>query len=82
MCIRDRVSPGRRGVHVAAAILVETDSQKGIVVGKGGAMIRDIGTAARRALGAVWGVEVHMDLIVKVRRRWRDDEGMLSRLGL
>lgn len=74
-------APGRT-VRVEAAILVETESQKGIVVGKGGSMIREIGTAARKALAVVWGYEVHLDLIVKVRKRWRDDEGMLSRLGL
>jgi len=78
----EEVAPGRRGVHVDAAILVETDSQKGIVVGRGGAMIRDIGSAARRALGVVWDAEVHLNLVVKVRRRWREDEGMLRRLGL
>jgi GTPase len=78
----EEMVPGRTGIHVEAAILVETDSQKGIVVGKGGAMIRDIGTAARAALGEVFEAEVHMDLVVKVRRHWRDDEGMLSRLGL
>jgi len=78
----EEVAPGRRGVHVDAAVLVETESQKGIVVGHGGAMIRDIGTAARRALGVVWDAEVHLNLVVKVRRRWREDEGMLRRLGL
>jgi GTPase len=78
----EEVAPGRRGVHVDAAILVETESQKGIVVGRGGAMIREIGTVARRALGVVWDAEVHLNLVVKVRRRWREDEGMLRRLGL
>ncbi len=78
----DDITPGRTGIHVEAAILVETESQKSIVVGRGGSMIRDIGTAARRALGVVWGAEVHLNLVVKVRRRWRDDEGMLTRLGL
>ncbi|MCB0881432.1 MAG: GTPase Era [Thermoleophilia bacterium] len=70
------------GVRVEAVVLVETDSQKGIVVGKGGAMIREIGTAARRALTVAWGYETHLDLFVRVRRRWRDDDGMLDRLGM
>lgn len=70
------------GVRVEAVILVETNSQKGIVVGKGGAMIRDIGTAARKALQVAWGYETHLDLLVKVKKRWRDDEGMLDRLGM
>lgn len=80
--IEDISAARGRTARVEAVILVETESQKAIVVGRRGAMIRDIGTAARRALGVVWGMEVHLDLIVKVRRRWRDDEGMLTRLGL
>ena len=76
------VEPARRGVVVRAALLVETESQKGIVVGRGGGMIRDIGSAARSALGRLWGIEVHLDLTVRVRKRWRDDETVLSRLGL
>lgn len=76
------IEPARTGVVVRASIVVETESQKGIVVGRGGAMIREIGSAARTALGHVWGTEVHLDLVVKVRRRWRDDESMLERLGL
>jgi len=76
------IEPARHGIVVRAAILVETESQKGIVVGKGGGMIRDIGSAARSALGRLWGTEVHLDLTVRVRKRWRDDESMLTRLGL
>lgn len=78
----EEIQPARRGVVVRGALLVETESQKGIVVGRGGAMIRDIGSAARSALGRLWGTEVHLDLTVRVRKRWRDDEAMLSRLGL
>ena len=78
----EEIEPARRGVVVRGALLVETESQKGLVVGRGGGMIRDIGSAARSALGRLWGIEVHLDLTVRVRRRWRDDEAMLSRLGL
>jgi GTP-binding protein Era len=78
----DEVEPVRDGVRVAAVIYVEHPSQKGIVVGRGGQMIRDVGTAARRALGAAWGTEVHLDLVVKVRRRWRQDDAVLTRLGI
>lgn len=78
----DEIAPARSGVLVRAALVVETESQKAIVVGRGGAMIRDIGTAARSALARLWGVDVHTDLTVKVRRRWRDHEAMLGRLGL
>jgi GTPase len=78
----DEIEPARRGVVVRGALLVETESQKGIVVGRGGAMIRDIGSAARSALARLWGTDVHVDLTVRVRKRWRDDESVLSRLGL
>ncbi len=78
----EEIEPARRGVVVRAALLVETESQKGIVVGRGGGMIRDIGSAARSALGRLWGTEVHVNLTVRVRKRWRDDESVLSRLGL
>ena len=67
---------------VTASILVEHESQKGIVVGKGGQMIREIGISARHALAEVWGAPVHLDLTVKVRRGWRQDDSMLNRLGL
>ncbi|HVH00860.1 MAG TPA: GTPase Era [Miltoncostaeaceae bacterium] len=76
------IEPAHHGVVVRASVLVETESQKGIVVGRGGAMIRDIGSSARSALGRLWGTEVHLDLTVRVRKRWRDDESMLARLGL
>ena len=74
----------RRGQEriVRAALLVEHESQKGILVGSGGSTIRAIGTDAREALSRLWGLTVHLDLMVKVRRRWRRDERMLDRLGL
>lgn len=77
-----RAGPKGRERAVEAAILVERDSQKGIVVGQGGAMIRSIGMAARQTLGRIWGVPVHLDLRVKVKKRWRQDDAMLDRLGL
>ena len=76
------IEPARHGLVVRAGIVVETESQKGIVVGRGGSRIRDIGSDARSALGRLWGTEVHLDLTVRVRKRWRDDESMLTRLGL
>jgi GTP-binding protein Era len=78
----EEMTASRDGVHVVASILVEHESQKGIVIGKGGQMIREIGTSARRELAAVWGAPVHLDLTVKVRRGWRQDDSMLNRLGL
>ncbi len=77
----EELAAHRGGIFVEAAILVDHESQKGIVVGKGGHMIRAIGTAARQALAELWGVPVHLDLTVKVRRGWRQDDSMLNRLG-
>ncbi|HEX8119782.1 MAG TPA: GTPase Era [Solirubrobacteraceae bacterium] len=69
-------------VHVRARIWVETDSQKGILIGKQGRMIKTVGTAAREALELELGARVHLDLRVDVRRRWRTDERLLDRLGI
>jgi GTP-binding protein Era len=70
------------GLVVRAGLVVETESQKGIVVGRGGSMVRAIGAAARATLARAWGTEVHLDLTVRVRKHWRDDPAMLKRLGL
>ncbi len=76
------IEPAANGRVVRAAILVETSSQKGILVGHGGQMIRAIGQASREILARTWGEPVHTDLTVKVRPKWRRDETMLDRLGL
>ena len=67
---------------VRAFILVETESQKGILVGKKGAMIREIGTRARPEVEALVGRPVFLELVVKVRAKWRRDPAELERLGL
>jgi GTP-binding protein Era len=69
-------------VMVKAEIWAETESQKGILIGKGGAKIGEIGTAARRSLESELGARVHLDLGVRVRRNWRRDEDLLDRLGI
>jgi GTP-binding protein Era len=69
-------------VVVEAEIWAETESQKGILIGKGGAKIGEIGTAARRSLERELGQRVHLDLKVRVRRNWRRDEDLLDRLGI
>ncbi|MGN6255456.1 MAG: GTPase Era [Solirubrobacterales bacterium] len=69
-------------VAVRAEIWAETESQKGILIGKGGAKIGEIGTAARRSLEDELGARVHLDLTVRVRRHWRRDEDLLDRLGI
>ncbi len=68
--------------HVRARIWVETESQKGILIGRHGRMIKTVGTAAREALELELGRRVHLDLRVDVRRRWRADERLLDRLGI
>jgi GTPase len=67
---------------VRAHLYVETESQKGILVGKRGAMVREIGTRARPEVEALVGHPVFLDLVVKVRPKWRRDPRMLERLGL
>jgi GTP-binding protein Era len=67
---------------VRASLYVETESQKQILVGKGGSMVREIGTRARPEIEAVVGHPVYLELQVKVRPKWRRDERMLERLGL
>ena len=67
---------------VRARVWAETESQKGILVGAGGKMVRAIGTAARKEIEAIVGRRVHLDLTVRVRKGWRRDEGLLDRLGI
>jgi GTPase len=69
-------------VRVSAVVLVETESQKGILIGAGGKMIKAIGTGARRAIEREVGSHVHLALSVRVRRHWRADERVLDRLGI
>jgi GTP-binding protein Era len=67
---------------VRANVLVETDSQKQIVVGKGGSVIKEIGVRARPEIEHLLGRKVFLELHVKVRYRWRRDEALLERLGI
>lgn len=68
--------------RVRALIWVESDSQKGILIGAHGRMIKAIGVAARREFQRELACQVHLDLAVRVRREWRADEGLLDRLGI
>ncbi len=63
-------------------VWAESESQKGILIGSGGKMIKAIGSAARPQIEAVLGRRVHLDLSVRVRKGWRRDEGLLDRLGI
>ena len=65
-----------------ARVWAETESQKGILVGAGGRMVKAVGTAARREIEAALGRRVHLELQVRVRKGWRRDEGLLDRLGI
>jgi GTPase len=69
-------------VRIEAVILVETESQKGIVIGAGGQMVKSIGIGARRAIERELGARVHLELAVRARRHWRGDERLLDRLGI
>jgi GTPase len=79
----EEIESSREGLtRVRALIWVESQSQKGILIGAHGRMIKAIGTAARRELQRALESQVHLDLSVRVRRDWRADEGLLDRLGI
>ncbi|ORB66127.1 GTPase Era [Mycolicibacterium tusciae] len=68
-------------IDVHAILYVERDSQKGIVIGKGGARLRDVGTAARTQIEKLLGTKVYLDLRVKIAKNWQRDPKQLGRLG-
>jgi len=72
---------GDSGAFIAATLFVEHDSQKGIVIGEGGGMLKKIGAAARKEIEAMSGRKVFLQLRVKVAKDWRDDEAALRRFG-
>ena len=79
----EEIERPREGLtRVRALIWVESASQKGILIGARGRMIKAIGIAARRELERELGCQVHLDLSVRVRRDWRADDGLLDRLGI
>ena len=75
---RDELNPL---VDVHAILFVERDSQKGIVIGKGGARLREVGTAARTQIEKLLGTKVYLDLRVKIAKNWQRDPKQLGRLG-
>ena len=79
--VDDYQERGDSGAFIGATLFVERESQKGIVIGKGGHMLRDIGTLARRQIEAMSGRKVYLELKVKVLPGWRDDERALHQLG-
>jgi GTP-binding protein Era len=68
-------------IDVHAVLYVERDSQKGIIIGKGGARLREVGTAARGQLEKLLGTKIYLDLRVKVAKNWQSDPKQLGRLG-
>ena len=79
--LTERHRPEER-LDIRATVFVETQSQRGILVGKGGSMLKRIGTAARQELEAFFGIKVFLGLTVAVRRNWRKDERALREFGL
>jgi GTPase len=67
---------------VTARVWAESESQKGILIGARGKMVKAIGSAARPEIEALLGRQVHLDLTVRVRKGWRRDDGLLDRLGI
>ncbi len=67
--------------RISATLLVERESQKGIVIGQGGQMIKEIGTKARKEIEAMTERKVYLELRVKVQKNWRDDINTLRLLG-
>ena len=78
----DKFEEGEKLHRIAATIHVEREAQKGIVIGRGGRLLKDIGTAARLDLEALLGCKVFLELRVKVSPGWRDNESILKGLGL
>lgn len=73
--------PERRLLRAWAVIYVERDSQKGIIIGKGGSKIKQIGTQSRTDLERLFGCQVHLDLTVKVKKDWRQDASQIRKFG-
>jgi GTP-binding protein Era len=81
--IVDHIEPAEDGItNIYCTILVDRESQKPIVIGRAGSMIKQIGTAARRELERYLTARVFLDLHVKVKSEWRDDERLLDEMGL
>ncbi|HEY3311921.1 MAG TPA: GTPase Era [Anaerolineales bacterium] len=72
---------GEKGAHIGATVFVERESQKGIIIGEGAAMLKKIGITARQEIEAMSGRKVFLELRVKVEKDWRDDESAMRRFG-
>ena len=77
----DEIKTRENGTQYRATIYVERDSQKGIIIGKNGAMLKEIGTLSRQEIGILFDSKVFLDLWVKVKKDWRNDEKILKQFG-
>ena len=71
---------GESGAYIAATVIVERESHKPIVIGEGGSMLKKIGSVARKEIEAMSGRKVYLELRVKVRKNWREDESAVRQL--
>ena len=78
----DELEPGQHSTRVRARVICETESQKGILIGRGGAMVKRIGSDARPVVEQIIGGQAMLELSVKVRPHWRRDTAELDRLGV
>ncbi len=81
MVERFQENPSRNMVGISAVVNVERDSQKGILVGKGGVMVRQIGTSSRKEIERMLGVKVHLELFVRVQKNWTSSGRMMKEFG-
>ena len=79
--VDDYQERGEEGAFISATLFVEKDSQKGIVIGKGGLMLKEIGQTARNAIEAMSGRKVYLELRVKVSKNWRSNPAFLRQMG-
>ncbi|MGY5764652.1 GTPase Era [Brachybacterium sp. DNPG3] len=75
------IAPGEGRLVVRASLFVERDSQKGIIIGRGGSRLKEVGSRARSEINALLGRKVHLDLRIKVAKDWQRDPKQLGRLG-
>lgn len=79
--IVEKFEEKENSIHIMAVIYVERDSQKGILIGKGGSMLKKVGTEARKDIEAFFGKSVYLELFVKVEANWRNRENKLRQFG-
>ncbi len=79
--IVEKFEEKRNSIHIMAVVYVERDSQKGIIIGRGGAMLKRVGTEARKDIEKFFGKSVYLELFVKVEPNWRNRENKLRQFG-